>query len=366
MKIQDITSFLESIAPPALQESYDNAGLLTGNLSWDCTGSIITLDVNEAVVLEAVENNCNLIIAHHPIIFKGLKKINGNNYVERTIISGIKNDIAIYAAHTNLDNIMQGVSGKMADMLGLKNQRILLTKNNIIKQLVTYVPAAQAEIVRTAIFDAGGGHVGNYSECSFNTQGEGTFKGAEDTDPFVGTPGIRHLENEIKIELVFPAWLEKRVCQALVKAHPYEEVAYSISTLDNMHQGIGSGIMGELATPLNETEFLTFLREVFGLLVVRHTPFTGKMVRKVALCGGAGSFLIEIARASGADIYITADVKYHEFFEADGKLVIADIGHYESEQYTIDLLYDILRKNFANFAVQKTGINTNPVHYFVL
>ncbi|MEP7143023.1 MAG: Nif3-like dinuclear metal center hexameric protein [Ferruginibacter sp.] len=365
MKIQDITTFLESIAPPDLQETYDNAGLLTGSAGWNCTGIITALDATEEVVLEAIEKNYNLIVAHHPIIFGGLKKINGKNYVEKTVITAIKNDIAIYAIHTNLDNVMQGVNGKMADMLRLKNRQILQPKKNMLKKLVTYVPIQQAEAVREAIFEAGGGHVGNYSECSFNTQGEGTFKGSGATDPFVGTPGIRHTENEIKIELVFPSWLERTIYKALVKAHPYEEVAYNITGLDNMNQDIGSGMVGELETELSEAGFLSLLKKVFNLTVIRHTPLTGKMVRKVALCGGAGSFLTGAAVASGAGFYITGDIKYHEFFDAEGRLVIADIGHYESEQYTIELLYDILTEKFPTFAVQKTSVRTNPVNYFV-
>ncbi|MEO5890205.1 MAG: Nif3-like dinuclear metal center hexameric protein [Ferruginibacter sp.] len=365
MKIQDITSFLETVAPVSLQESYDNAGLLTGSPDWDCTGIITTLDATEEVVREAMQSGCNLIVAHHPIIFGGLKKINGKNYVERTVITAIKNDIAIYAIHTNLDNVMPGVNGKIADKLGLKNRRILQPKKSMLKKLGTFVPVLQAETVRSAIFEAGGGHIGNYSECSFNSQGEGTFKGGEGTDPFVGTPGLRHIEKETKIELVFPAWLETAVYKALVKAHPYEEVAYDIITLDNPIQDIGGGMIGELEMSLSETNVLEILKKTFNLAVVRHTPLTGKMVKRIALCGGAGSFLTSTAIAAGADFYITGDVKYHEFFDANGKLVIADIGHYESEQYTTELLFDILREKFTTFAVLKTSVNTNPVNYFI-
>lgn len=365
MKIQDITSFLETIAPVSLQENYDNSGLLTGSGKWDCIGILTTLDATEAVVLEAVKKNCNLIVAHHPIIFGGLKKINGKNYVEKAIIAAIKNDIAIYAVHTNLDNVMAGVNGRICDMLGLKNRQILQPKKNMLKKLETYVPVEQAEIVRNAIFEAGGGFIGNYSECSFNSKGEGTFKGGDGSNPFVGSAGIRHLEREIKIELIFPSWLEGKIYSALIQAHPYEEVAYHFSTLDNIHQGVGSGMLGELETAVTEIEFLAVVQKKFKLTLIRHTPLTGKMVSKVALCGGAGSSLIQAAIANGADFYITGDVKYHEFFDADENLVIADIGHFESEQYTIELLFDILREKYPTFAVQKTGVNTNPVNYFI-
>ena len=365
MIIQDITSFLEDIAPAFLQENYDNAGLITGNARWQCTGIITTLDATEEVVLEAIEKKCNLIVAHHPIVFGGLKKITGRNYVEKTIITAIKNDIAIFAIHTNLDNVLSGVNGMIADKIGLMNRQILQPKKDTLKKLFTFVPVEFAEKVRNAIFAAGGGQISNYSECSFNSDGSGTFKAGEGSDPFVGKIGERHTENEIKIEVIFPAWQEKLVCNALMAAHPYEEVAYDIIALENRLDSIGSGLVGELPEMATETVFLTDIKEKFNLSVIRHTALTGKPVKKVALCGGAGSFLIGAAIAAGADFYISSDIKYHEFFDADGKLVVADIGHYESEQYTIDLLFDILREKFPTFAVLKTGVKTNPVHYFL-
>jgi dinuclear metal center YbgI/SA1388 family protein len=364
MKIQDITSYLETIAPLSLQESYDNAGLLTGSSQWDCTGIITALDATEEVVREAIAKKCNLIVAHHPIIFGGLKKITGKNYVEQTIIAAIKNDIAIYAIHTNLDNILEGVNGKIADKLGLINRKILQPKKDILKKLITFVPTDKLEEVRNAIFSAGGGQVGNYSECSFTVAGEGTFKGNENTKPYAGKPGERHTEKEIRVEIIFPGWIEDDIIKAMKMAHPYEEVAYDLISLDNLHQNVGSGLVGELEKRVSEANFLELLKKTFKLSVIRHTPLTGKMVQKIALCGGSGSFLTGAAIATGADFYVTGDIKYHEFFDADGKLVIADIGHYESEQFTIDLLFDILSKKFLNFAVLKTGVITNPVQYF--
>jgi len=365
MKIQEITAFLESVAPPAFQESYDNAGLLTGNAQWDCTGVITTLDATEEVVLEAIEKKCNLIVAHHPIIFGGLRKITGKNYVERTIISAIKNDIAIYAIHTNLDNVLNGVNAAIADKLRLINRKILQPKNDTLKKLYTFVPVDHAEKLRSAIFEAGAGHISNYSECSFNIAGQGTFKPGDDSNPFVGKQGIRHTEDEIKMEMIFPTWKEAGILTALIANHPYEEVAYDIIVLDNQNQQVGSGLVGELPEKLSETAFLSLLKEKFNLSVIRHTPLLGKWVSKIALCGGAGSFLIGAATASGADFYITGDIKYHEFFDANNRLVVADIGHYESEQYTIDLLFAFLSRKFPTFAVLKTGVKTNPVHYFL-
>jgi len=363
MKIANIISFFESKAHPSLQEQYDNAGLITGNAGWECSGIICSLDVTEEVIQEAIEKKCNLIVAHHPIIFSGLKKINGKNYVEKTIIAAIKNDIAIYAIHTNLDNIIGGVSGKMAAMLGLKNSTALSTKENTLKKLSTFVPLDKAAQVRNALFAAGAGHIGNYSEASFNTEGTGTFKAGPGANPFVGEKGIQHQEKEIKIEVIFPYYLESGVLAALVAAHPYEEVAYDVVSLSNANQNIGSGVIGYLENPMEEKQFLEKLKEVFRVPVVRHTVLLGKPITKVALCGGAGSFLISKALAAGADVYITADIKYHEFFDANNRMLLADIGHYESEQFTINLLQEILEQKFPTFAVLKTAVKTNPVYY---
>ena len=364
MKIFQVTAFLETIAHPSLQESYDNAGLIVGSGNWDCTGIIVSLDATKEIIEEAIAKKCNLIVAHHPIIFKGLKKINGNNYIERSVIAAIKNDIAVYAIHTNLDNVLDGVNGRMAQMLDLEEISILAEKSATLKKLHTFVPANHAEQVRNAIFAAGAGQIGNDSECSFNTEGTGTFKGEDGATPFVGEVGNRHHEKEIQIETVFPAWLEGKVIAALKDAHPYEEVAYDVLSLVNNHPGIGSAVVGILPEPMDEIAFLTRLKEVFQVPVVRHTTLNGRPVRKVALCGGAGSFLISKALAAGADFYVTADVKYHEFFDANNRLVIADIGHYESEQFTINLLQEILEEKFPTFAVLKTEVDTNPVQYF--
>jgi len=365
MKVQDITSYLESVAPVSLQEHYDNAGLITGNPAWECTGIITTLDATEEVVHEAIEKKCNLIVAHHPIIYGGLKKITGKNYVERTVIAAIKNDIAIYAIHTNLDNVIDGVNGSIADKLGLINRTVLQSKAGILKKLYCFVPPDHADKVRNAIFAAGGGEISNYSECSFNAKGMGTFKPGEGTNPFEGKIGERHSAEEIKMEVIFPAWLERTIYTAMIAAHPYEEVAYDIIALENRQVQTGSGLVGELPEAMTETAFLGLLKAQFNLSLVRHTPLTGKPVKKIALCGGAGSFLIGAAIAAGADFYVSSDIKYHEFFDANDRLVIADIGHYESEQFTTGLLFDILTEKFPTFAVLKTGVKTNPVHYFL-
>lgn len=364
MQIGEIVRFLDTLAPPSLQESYDNAGLLTGSGNWNCTGILVSLDATEEVILEAKQKGCNLVVAHHPIVFGGLKKITGKNYVERAVIASIKHDIAIYAIHTNLDNIITGVNAKMAERLGLTNCHILLPKTGLLKKLFCFVPVSHAEAVRTAIFNAGGGHIGNYSECSFNAAGKGTFKAAEGSNPFVGEIGNRHTEEEVKIEVIFPAWLEQAVLTAMIQAHPYEEVAYDIIGLDNRLQTTGSGMIGQLPKPMIPNDFLQLLKDQFHLSIIKHILPPAKPIQTVALCGGAGSFLTKTALAAGADAYVTGDVKYHEFFDAENRLLLADIGHWESEQFTIDLLTDHLQQKFPTFAVLKTAVKTNPVEYF--
>lgn len=365
MQIIDIIRVLENKAPLSLQENYDNAGLLTGSPDWECKGILCTLDTTEAVILEAKNRGCNLVVAHHPIIFGGLKKINGKNYVEKTVIAAIKNDIAIYAIHTNLDNILDGVNNRIADRLGLINRQVLVPKTGQLMKLYTFVPHAQAQLVRSALFSAGAGNIGEYSETSFNSEGIGTFKGSANTTPFAGEPGKFHEEKEVKIEVIFPSYLQTAVLKALLGSHPYEEVAYDIVSLSNDYQSIGSGLVGELPEDLEETGFLHMLKTSFELSVIRHTPLLGKNIRKVAVCGGSGSFLSGKAMAAGADVYVTSDIKYHEFFDANDRILLADIGHWESEQFTTDLLIELLQAKFPTFAVLKSGVKTNPVNYFM-
>lgn len=363
MKISDLTSYLHTIAPLALQEDYDNAGLLVGDPAMECLGVLCTLDVTEEIVQEAIDKKCNCVVAHHPLIFRGLKRITGANAVERTVMAALKNGIAIFAAHTNLDNVIKGVNGKMADKIGLTNRTILAPKTGVLQKLFTFIPVSHLDAVRDALFAAGGGNISEYSECSFTHPGLGTFKPGAGTNPFSGEVGHRQEENEIKLEMIFPAYRKNSMLQALFRSHPYEEVAYDIITLANEHQETGSGIIGDIP-PLAEREFLALLAGSFKTTAVRHTGFTGKPVKRVAVCGGAGSFLISKALSAGADAYVTADVKYHEFFGAEGKMLLCDIGHYESEQFTTDLFVELLREKFPTFAVLKSEINTNPVFYY--
>ena len=363
MKLKEITDCLEAFAPLAYQESYDNAGLICGNKNMEITSALICLDSTEAVIDEAISKGCNLVIAHHPIVFKGLKKFNGSNYVERVIIKAIQNNIAIYAAHTNLDNVHNGVNTKIAEKLGLINCKTLVPQKGILKKLVTFCPIDKADEVRTALFAAGAGNIGNYDECSFNTEGAGTFRAGTETNPYVGEIGKQHLERETRIETVYPVNLESKVLKALFSSHPYEEVAYDLYTLDNVANKIGAGIVGDLVNEKDEMEFLRFLKERMKAEGIRYTTLRGKNIKRVAICGGSGSFLLENAVKNCADIFVTADFKYHQFFDAENRIIIADIGHYESEQYTMELFSDLLKENFNTFALHLSKINTNPINY---
>jgi dinuclear metal center YbgI/SA1388 family protein len=325
---------------------------------------LLTIDVIEAVIDEAIGKKINMVIAHHPIVFSGLKKITGKNYVERTILKAIKNDIAIYAAHTNLDSAFDGVNRKIAQKLGLVNCQVLQPAKGQLKKLVTFIPAEHAAVVQEAVFAAGAGQIGNYDNCGFTAEGKGSFRGNNDSNPFVGQKGAIHHEREIRFETIFPVWKQSRVIDALLKSHPYEEVAYDIYPLDNTFAGAGAGIIGDLPHPADEKEFLTLLKSTFGTGVVKHTALLGKPVEKVAVCGGAGSFLLNNAIAAGAGVFVSADFKYHQFFDAENKTVIADVGHFESEQFTKELFYELLTKKFPKFAVHFTEVNTNPVFYF--
>lgn len=364
IKIKDITGYLETIAPRAFQESYDNSGLLTGEASWLVNGVLVTLDCTEQVVQEAMDNKCNLIIAHHPIIFKGLKKITGQNYVERTIIKAIKNDIAIYAIHTNLDNVHLGVNKKISELLGLTNLKILEPKTDTLAHLITFVPNENKAVVLKALHDSGAGNIGDYKNCSFSSSGTGSFTPTANAHPAKGKLDQPESVGEDRIEVIFPIHIKDKVLASLRGSHPYEEVAYYISRLENANQEVGSGMIGELPEPLEPNEFLKRLKNKMKAECVRHTPFIDKKIKKVAVCGGSGSFLLSKAISAEADIYISADFKYHEFFDADGRIVIADIGHYESEQYTKDLIIGILKEKFTTFAINFSKTVTNPISYF--
>lgn len=363
-KIKDVASFLESWAPRAYQESYDNSGLLVGDPETPVKGILVSLDCTEAIVLEAVERGCNLIVSHHPIIFRGLKSLTGKSYVERTVISAIRNQIALYAIHTNLDNVATGVNRKIGERLGLQAMKVLSPRRDTLLKLVTFVPSENLDAVRRAVHEAGAGQVGNYSDCTFEVSGTGRFRPNEAATPHIGERGKAEEVKEVRMEVLLPAHREQAVLGALRKAHPYEEVAFYLTKLENENQEVGAGLIGEFVTPMEPTAFLGRLKEAMQTTVVRHTSIPGKPIKSVAVCGGAGSFLLAEAIRKGADAFVSADFKYHEFFDAEGKTLLCDIGHYESEQFTKALLQEVLSQKFTTFASHFSNMVTNPISYF--
>ncbi|MVM35339.1 Nif3-like dinuclear metal center hexameric protein [Spirosoma sp. HMF4905] len=363
-QIRQLTSYLESLAPLAYQESYDNSGLIVGDPSVEITGVLVTLDTTETVVDEAIAKGCNLIVAHHPIVFKGLKKLNGKTYVERTVIKAIKHDIAIYAAHTNLDNVTGGVNFKIAEKLKLQNVRVLAPKSQVLSKLVVFVPDSNLSAVLTAIYEAGGGRIDTYEHCSFRVNGEGTFKPLPGANPTVGVIDQDETVNEQRLEVLLPTYLENSIVAAMKSAHSYEVPAYDLYPLNNANQTVGSGAVGELTEPLESAQWLSYLKQHMALNLIRYTPLPNHPIKRIAVCGGVGSFLLPDALRAGADVFVTADYKYHEFFDADGRICICDIGHYESEVFTKELIFGHLAKKFTTFAVILSETDTNPVRYF--
>ena len=364
MKLKDLCTYLESEVPLSLQEDYDNSGLQVGTPESEISSAIITLDVTEKVLEEAIASGCDVVISHHPVIFKGIKSLTGRSYIERIITAAVKNNIAIYSAHTNLDNFSNGVSRKMAEKLNLEEVTVLSPSENKLLKLVIFIPESHFEKVSNAIFEAGAGVTGNYDKCGFSLSGTGSFRGNENSNPFAGEKGKIHLENEIRFETILFSHLRDKVTRALLEAHPYEEVAYDFYALENSNSGTGSGCVGKLHDPVSEEEFLSLVSSVFDARGLRYSKLTGKPVRNVALCGGSGSFLLSRAISSGADAYITSDIKYHDFFLTENKILLVDTGHFESEKFSREILKDLIIKKFPKFAVRFSETNTNPINYF--
>jgi dinuclear metal center YbgI/SA1388 family protein len=362
--LKHIISEIEQFAPPAFQEDYDNSGLQAGDPEMEINGVLITLDITEEVIADAVAHGDNLIIAHHPVTLEGIKSFTGKTHPERIFMETVRKNIAIYSAHTSIDSVANGVSGILAQKIGLTNIEVLSPRRGLLIKLVTFVPADYAEKVRTAIFNAGAGVIGNYDCCSYNLEGKGSFRAGENTNPFVGNKGTIHYEKEVRIETILPAHLKHKVLKALFESHPYEEVAYDLYPLENQWSQVGFGAIGDLKEPHTEKEALKKIKNSTGTQCIRHTELSGKPVKRIAVCGGTGSFLLKDAIRKGADIFVSSDFKYHQFQEADRKIVIADIGHYESEQFTKEVFFELLTKKFPNFAVRLTEVSTNPIKYF--
>lgn len=362
VRVGELAAALEAWAPPALQESYDNSGLLVGEPDTAITGVLVSLDLTEAVLDEAIARGCNVVVSHHPLIFGKLQRLTGADYVQRSVMKALRAGIALYAIHTNLDNVKHGVNATIAEKLGLVKTEILQPKAGLLYKLVTFVPHAQAEQVREALFAAGAGQIGRYHKASFNSMGTGTFEAQAGANPFVGGVGQLQEEPETRIEVVLESWKRSAVLSALTQAHPYETVAYDLLALHNPQPEIGAGQIGYLPQPMYEMDFLQLLKKQFGG-GVRYTQLLGREISKVAICGGSGSFLLAQAKRLGADVFVTADFKYHQFFDAENRILIADLGHYESEQFTKELITRYLSEKFTTFAVLNSETNTNPINY---
>nr|WP_185154606.1 Nif3-like dinuclear metal center hexameric protein [Dysgonomonas sp. 511] len=363
MKIKEILHAIEQVAPMPLQESFDNSGVQVGDVNQEAKGAIVCIDVTEAVMDEAIAMGCNLVISHHPLAFRSFKSLTGKNYVERCLMKACKYDIVVYAAHTNLDNAAEGINRYLADMLGLQHIRILEPQKGKLLKLVTFVPHSHAELVRNTLFNIGAGSIGNYDWCSYNVQGEGTFRAGEDTTPFVGEQGVLHTEAETRIEVVLPVYKQSEALRALISVHPYEEPAYDFYALENVWEKAGSGVVGTLPEEMEEEDFLYFLKDTFHLNTIQHSAFRGKPVRDVALCSGSGAFLTPKAISYSADVFITGEAKYNDFYDVENKLLLAVVGHYESEVFTKNIFYDIITKKYPTFAVYMSGFDVNPVNY---
>ncbi len=363
MRIKEILQTIEQLAPLPLQEDFDNSGLQAGDQNREATGALVAIDVTENVVDEAIALGCNLIITHHPLAFRPFKSLTGKNYVERCMMQAIKNDIAIYAAHTNLDNARGGVNYKLAEMLELQNVKILQPKENALLKFVTTVPLQHADSVRNALFNAGAGHIGNYDSCSYNLTGEGTFRAQAGAHPHIGEIDALHVEPEVRIETVIPVMKKEEVLRALLAVHPYEEPVFDLYPIANEWTQSGSGVVGVLPEPMPEQEFLYLLKDIFNLPTIRHTKIRGKDIRDVAICGGAGAFLIPRAIGYGADTLVTGEARYNDFYDVEGRLLLAVVGHYESEICTKDIFFDHISKKYPTFVVHKSAFDSNPVKY---
>ncbi len=364
MRLKELMQALEGIAPFSLQESYDNSGIQIGSPDQEISRALICLDVTEEVLREAKEKKSDLILCHHPLIFKGINRLTAISATERIIMEAVRKDIAIVAVHTNLDNVHGGVNNKLASVIGLKDLKILKPSKSLLKKLVTFCPTKHADKVRSAIFEAGAGQIGDYDCCSFNMEGKGSFRAGENTNPFTGSINELHYEPEVRIETIFPAYLQSAVLAAMFASHPYEEVAYDIYPLDNAFNKVGSGMIGVFDEPMPEKVFLNHLKKTLNVPFLRHTAFVDKPVSCVAICGGSGAFLLQDAIKAGAQAFVTGDVKYHQFFEAESRILLIDAGHYETEQFTKELLHSQIKKKLTNFALLISEVDNNPVLYY--
>lgn len=364
MTVGDFCLFLENNFPLELQEEYDNSGLQIGKYNNEIYGILISLDITEEVINEALEYGDNLILSHHPLIFSQIKKISDKNNLGKIIYKAIENNLAIYSAHTNVDNNFNGINLYISKLLNLKNPEILVPASNYLFKLITFVPESNANKVREAILNEGAGFIGNYDMCSFNTQGTGTFRPLENTNPYLGETYQLNFVNEVRIETIVPKHLLNKVVTTLLANHPYEEVAYDIYPLNNKYSKAGSGIIAELEDYMETIDFFELVKKTFNLKTIKHSKLNKKNIKRIAICGGSGAFLIKEAINKNVDLFLTGEIKYHQYFEAENKIILVEIGHYESENLIKDFFYDFLTKKLSKFAIHKSKIDTNPIKYF--
>jgi len=363
MRIREILNVIEELAPLPLQEAFDNSGVQVGDINAEAKAALLCIDVTESVIDEAIALGCNLIVSHHPLAFRPFKSLTGKNYIERCLMKACKHDIVVYAAHTNLDNAKEGINYYLAKKLKLSQIRILSPLQKSLMKLITFVPVDHLDSVRNVLFNAGAGHIGDYDSCSYSSSGNGTFRAGENTNPFCGEIGEIHSEPEVRLEVVFPVYKQNDITKALIAVHPYEEPAYDIYLLENDWNQAGSGIVGTLMEEMDEDEFLYSLKDTLRLNVIQHSRFLNKKIRDIAICSGSGAFLIPQAVKYEADIFITGEAKYNDYYDVEDKILLTTIGHYESEIWTKDIIYEYLSKKYPNFVLNKSGYDENPVKY---
>lgn len=367
MLIKEIIDAIESIAPLPLQEEWDNCGVQVGPTDNECTGVMVCVDCTPVVVEEAIAMNCNLIVSHHPLIFGGIKQLTGKTEAERCVINAVTAGLTIYSSHTALDNSPNGISHRMASLLGLEDVDVLVPREADQLKLVAYVPVSKLDDVRLALFDAGAGAIGNYDFCSFATDGRGSFRALDGANPYVGEVSQLHFEDESRLEVLLPRWKRRDVELALRQVHPYEEPAYEFSEVVAASRPAGSGCVGHLPQPMTVAQLALFAKERFGCQAVRLSCYHGDpmvhTVRRVAVCGGAGGSFIGAVKRSGADAYITADLRYHDFVDYGKRLALIDVGHFNSEQCAKEIFYQLICEKFPNFAVHTSKNEKNPIQY---
>ncbi len=367
MKVNDIHSILAAWAPKEIAWERDNVGLQVGDPEANVRGVLVCLDCTEQVILEARKQKADLIVSHHPLLFRAPKSITTADETGRAIRALIENKTNLYSAHTNLDFTAGGTSFAIAEALRLKNVEFLRKSYEVDKKIVTFVPRLHTQKVRNAMAEAGAGIIGNYDYCSFGIAGTGSFRGNSAANPAIGTKGKLESAEEIRLEMIGKQWNTEKIVKAMIAAHPYETVAYDIYPLQNASTEFGMGIIGTLKQPMGLSSFLQLVKKQLNARVLRRTTALNNVVQRIAACGGAGGELVDTAIAQHADVFITADVRYHDFHHATGKITLIDAGHFETEHPVVNAvvrkLNTEIRKLGQRIPVRAAKTSTNPIYY---